>query len=156
MIYIARLAGGGYHSTLKFKLKKGHNSKTTAFRVMPLVLQLHLVMMSKYSQFGVDTLNTFNTFRVMGYIKVFARWQRRRQQQWQRSSDQYSLIFFFETVKLKIISALLRGTCFSLCLFPITLIWSYCYFYRHKVLQDHTDNHSHSITIISSSSIIWI
>ena len=29
------------------------------FRVMPLVLQLLLVMMSKYSKFGVDTFNTF-------------------------------------------------------------------------------------------------
>ena len=45
---------GGHHSTSKFNLKKGHNSKTTAFRVMPLVLQLHFVTMSKYSKFGVD------------------------------------------------------------------------------------------------------
>ena len=36
---------------------------------MPLVLQLHQVLMSKYSKFGVDT---YNTFWVMGYIKVFA------------------------------------------------------------------------------------
>ena len=35
---------------------------------MRLVLQLHLVMMSKYSKLGIDT---FNTFWVMGYIKVF-------------------------------------------------------------------------------------
>ena len=28
----------------KINLKKGHNSKTTAFRVMPFVLRLHLVM----------------------------------------------------------------------------------------------------------------
>ena len=34
---------------------------------MSLVLQLHLVMMSKYAKFGVDT---FNIFWVMGYIKV--------------------------------------------------------------------------------------
>ena len=40
------------------KLKKGHNSKTTAFRVMLLVLHLHLVMMSN-SMFGADTLSTF-------------------------------------------------------------------------------------------------
>ena len=53
---------------LKLLVKKGHNSKTTAFRVMRLVLQLHLVMMSKYSMFNVDT---FNTFCVKGYIKVF-------------------------------------------------------------------------------------
>ena len=44
-----------------------HNSKTIAFRVMSLVLQLHLVMMSKYSKFGDDT---FNTFWVVGYIKA--------------------------------------------------------------------------------------
>ena len=31
-----------------FKVNKGHNFKTTAFRVMPLILTLHLVMMSKY------------------------------------------------------------------------------------------------------------
>ena len=36
-------------------VKKGHNSKTIAFRDMTLVLQLNLVMMSKYSKFGVDT-----------------------------------------------------------------------------------------------------
>ena len=52
---------------------------------MPLVLLLHLVMMNKYSKFGVDT---FNTFWVMGYIKVFA-WQ----QQWRRSSYHNSLTF---------------------------------------------------------------
>ena len=34
---------------------------------MPLVLQLHLAMMSKYSKFGDDTCNTF---WVMVYIKV--------------------------------------------------------------------------------------
>ena len=34
---------------------------------MPLDLQLQLVRMSKYYKFGVDT---FNTFWVMGYIKV--------------------------------------------------------------------------------------
>ena len=34
---------------------------------MPLISQLRLVMMSKYSKFDVDTCNTF---RVMGYIKV--------------------------------------------------------------------------------------
>ena len=36
---------------------------------MPLVLQLLLVMMSKYSKFRVDT---FNTFWVMRYSKDFA------------------------------------------------------------------------------------
>ena len=58
-----------HHATKKIKLEKGHNSKTTAFRVIPFVLQLHLVMISKYSKFGVDILSTF---LVMGYIKVFA------------------------------------------------------------------------------------
>ena len=60
---------------------------------MPLVLQLHLIMMSKFSKFGVDS---FNTFWVMGYIKVlhdnyFDFWQRWRQQQ--RSSDHNNLTF---------------------------------------------------------------
>ena len=52
----------------KYLVKKGHNSKTLAFRVMPLVLQQHIVMMSKNSKFST---NIFNTFLVMGYIKVF-------------------------------------------------------------------------------------
>ena len=90
---------------LKIYVKKGHNSKTTALRVMPLVLQLHLVMMSKYSKFGVDTLSTF---WVMGYIKVFARrrlWQRR-----QRSSDHN-----IETDKLEMVSVTTHflNTCIS-------------------------------------------
>ena len=41
---------------------------------MSLVLQLYLVIMTKYSKFGVDT---FNKQWVIGYIKVFARWRRR-------------------------------------------------------------------------------
>ena len=77
---VPTLACQGHHS-LKFKLIKGQNSKITAFRFMPLVLQLNLVMMSKYSKFGVDTLSTFS---VMGYIKVFAR---------QRSSNHNSFTF---------------------------------------------------------------
>ena len=44
---------------LKMLHKKGHNSKDIAFRVMPLVLQLDIIMMRKYSKFGVDTFNTF-------------------------------------------------------------------------------------------------
>ena len=51
---------------------------------MPLVLPMYLVMISKYSKFGVDT---FNIFWVMGYIKVFA------QQQQRQSSDHNSLTF---------------------------------------------------------------
>ena len=38
---------------------RGHNSKIIAFKVMTLFLQLHLVMISKYSKFGIDTFNTF-------------------------------------------------------------------------------------------------
>ena len=52
---------------------------------MSLVLQMQLVMMSKYSKFGVATFNTW----VMGYNKVFAR--RRQQQQW--SNDHNSSTF---------------------------------------------------------------
>ena len=55
---------------------------------MPLALQLHLVMMRKYSKFGVDT---FNTFWEVDYIKDFA-WQ------WS-SSDQNKVDFFLETDK---------------------------------------------------------
>ena len=53
---------------LKFLVKKGHYSKTIAFRVilLPIVLQLQLVMMSKYSMLSADT---FKTFWVMSYIK---------------------------------------------------------------------------------------
>ena len=57
---------------------------------LPLALQLHFVMMSKYSKFGVDALNTF---WLMDYIKGFAL-------RTFRSSDHNSLTFFFETVKL--------------------------------------------------------
>ena len=56
-----------------FCLKRVIVPNNIAFRVMSLVLQLHLVMMSKYSKFGADT---FNTFLLIGYIKVFARGQR--------------------------------------------------------------------------------
>ena len=50
-----------------FYFEKGHNSKTILFRVIPLVLQLHLVMMSKNSKFGVDTFNTnYNSLEKLG------------------------------------------------------------------------------------------
>ena len=49
---------------LKIQVKKGHNSKNITLRVMPLNLQLHLVMISKYSKFTVDTFSS--------KIKVFA------------------------------------------------------------------------------------
>ena len=39
--------------------RKGYNSKTITFLVMPIVLQLHHVMMIKYTKFGVDAFNTF-------------------------------------------------------------------------------------------------
>ena len=42
-----------------FYIKVSVNFKTVAFRVMPLIWQLHLVMTSKYSNFSVDTFNTF-------------------------------------------------------------------------------------------------
>ena len=41
------------------KVEKWHNSNNIAFRLMSLVLQLYLVMMSKYPKFGVDIFNTF-------------------------------------------------------------------------------------------------
>ena len=44
---------------LKILVNKSHTSKTTASRVMPLFLQLYPVMMSKYSNFGADTLSTY-------------------------------------------------------------------------------------------------
>ena len=66
--------------SLKYLVKKGHNSKNIAFRVMPFALQLHLVMISKYSKFGVDS---FKIIWVMGYIKVFAR----RQRLWRHHND---------------------------------------------------------------------
>ena len=53
---------------LKLLVKKGHNSKNIAFRVMLLVLQQHLVMMSKYFQGWWS--DTFNTFWVKSYITV--------------------------------------------------------------------------------------
>ena len=39
----------------KYLVEKGHNSKNIAYRGMPLILKLTLVMMSKYFKFGVDT-----------------------------------------------------------------------------------------------------
>ena len=44
---------------LTFLVTKGHNFKTIASRVMSLALKLHLVMMSKYFKFAVDTISTF-------------------------------------------------------------------------------------------------
>ena len=58
LMWYQYLSVRGHHS--KFLVKNGHNSKILAFRVMPLVLQLCLVKMSKYSKFGVDTFNTLS------------------------------------------------------------------------------------------------
>ena len=55
---------------LKIYVKKGHNSKTLAFRFIPLVLQLHLVMMSKYSKFGVDTINNFLEMSTLKFLHI--------------------------------------------------------------------------------------
>ena len=54
---------------LKYAVKMGNHSKTIAFRVMSIDFQLHLVMMSKYPKF--DIIDIFNTFWVMGNLKVF-------------------------------------------------------------------------------------
>ena len=59
-----------------------------AFRVMSLVLQLHLVMISKYSKFGVAT---FKTFLVMGEINVFAQ---------QRQQQLIAQLFLFDDLKM--------------------------------------------------------
>ena len=48
--------------------KKGHNSKIIDCRIMPLVLQICLVMIRKYSMFHADI---FETFCVIGYLKEF-------------------------------------------------------------------------------------
>ena len=45
------------------------NSETIAFRVMPLVLQLDVVIMSKFSKSGVYIIDTF---WLKGHIKVFS------------------------------------------------------------------------------------
>ena len=80
-----------------YKLKHGHRMQYQHSSAMPLVLQLHLVMISKDSKFDVDI---FNTFWVTGNIKVFARrrWRQRRRRR--RSSDHNSSAVF-ETDELK-------------------------------------------------------
>ena len=50
---------GGPSFYLKCLVNRKHNSKTIAFRVMPLILQLHLHMINMFSKFGVDICNTF-------------------------------------------------------------------------------------------------
>ena len=44
---------------LKLLIEKEHNFKNIVFRVTPLTFQLYFVMMSKFSMFGVDDINTF-------------------------------------------------------------------------------------------------
>ena len=73
-----------HNSTYCFLVKKGHNSKSIAFRVMLFVLQCSLSWWASIPS-GVDT---FNTFCLMGYIKVFAQWQQQLQ-----TSDHNSFTF---------------------------------------------------------------
>ena len=64
-----RSSARGHHFSLKvFWLKGGHNSRNIAFRLMPLVLQLHLAMMNKYSKFGIDTFNTFKIWATLKFL----------------------------------------------------------------------------------------
>ena len=102
---------------------------------MPLVLQLHLVMISKYSKSGVDN---FNTFWVMGYFKVFAQWQ------WRRSNDHNSSTFSLEQtskialhkysfVKLTINPLIFNKNCISNLFYIYTLITLYKY--QNKTLN---------------------
>ena len=100
------LSGPSFY--LKVLVKKGHNSKNIAFRVMFFALHVHLVMMSKYAKFGVDT---FNTFWVMGYIKIIAH------QHWQ-SSDHNGFFFLRNRLaknKLTIICIPLSELLYLLC-----------------------------------------
>ena len=62
------------------KILKGQNSKNIAFRVMPL----HLATAPCHDEqvFQVCGVDTFDTFWVMGYIKVFVQRQR-----WWSSND---------------------------------------------------------------------
>ena len=53
---VPTLVSQGPSFYLKFSFKKGHNSKTIAFRVVFLALQMQLVMMRKYSKFSVDLI----------------------------------------------------------------------------------------------------
>ena len=46
----------------------GHNSKTIAWRVMSLVLQLHVAMMSRCFLFGVDTLILFEKWAALKFL----------------------------------------------------------------------------------------
>ena len=80
------------------RIKRGI-TPNISFRVMPLVLQLHLVMMSNYSKFGVDT---FNTIWVMGNIKVFA-WRLRQWRWW--SSNHKSLTFSLKKMSKKMLNS---------------------------------------------------
>ena len=84
----ARLSGAII--LLKILVKKGHNSKTIAFTVMPLVLQLCLVMMnkgrnSKTIAFTVMPLVLQLCLVMMNKYSMFA-WQR-------QPSDQNSSTF---------------------------------------------------------------
>ena len=67
------------HHLLKFLVKKRQNSKTIAFRVIPLALEPHLVMISKYSKYGVDNLIPLTLFDKWDTL-VFAQQQQQQQQ----------------------------------------------------------------------------
>ena len=54
---------------LKSLVKKRHNSKNIALRIKHLVLQLHLVMMSRHSKFGVDILNIFELWATLKFLQ---------------------------------------------------------------------------------------
>ena len=85
---------------------------------MHLNLQLHLVMMSKYSKFGMDT---FNPFYVMGYIKVFAQqWQRWKR--WQ-TRDHNSLTFSSKYMSYKSPPNCHRQNLAYLCVNKVNIVY---------------------------------
>ena len=78
---------------------------------MLLVLQLHLVMMRKYSKFDVDT---FNTFWVMGATLKFLHEDEDNNDNDVLEINQNSSIFFFETDKLNSWTLVIHGQWLSL------------------------------------------
>ena len=97
---------------------------------MPLVLQLHIVMMSKYSQFGADT---FNTFWVMVYIKVFA-WHRQQSSDhffWNRQAKKRSFTNFVRFLFFVTSLLITCNICSSISL--LTDNFTYIYFLIYKI-----------------------
>ena len=86
-----RTARNNHLSGTMNSAEKGLNSKNITCRIKPLVIQLNLVMIIKYSKFVLISLNTFWE---MGYIKVFA-WQQ------QQHSDHNSLTFSLKQTNYK-------------------------------------------------------